>query len=139
MEYKTIMRKSKLVLLTFVSFLIIFISYGSSSNDIPNFNKYYDANSLLVLTQTPNSNILIIDVRSESEYNKGHIPTAVNISSTEIINSLDEFPISKYYILYCYSGYRSGVVKEKLIDKDYKHVMDWGAISRWPFKLESNL
>lgn len=66
----------------------------------------------------------IVDVRSEQEYNEGHIDGAINIAyyeiSSNIINTLREK--DKEIVLYCEVGYRSKKAYKKLIKLGYKNV-----------------
>jgi len=65
--------------------------------------EYMDPANLYQLTQNPEPNIFIIDVRTEALYNSGHIPTALNFPVAEITSRLDEPPFDdpdNYFILY---------------------------------------
>lgn len=52
---------------------------------------------------------VLIDVRTEGEFNMGHIPTAllVDIMSPDFIQEINKMDKSKNYYLYCRSGNRS--------------------------------
>lgn len=56
-----------------------------------------------------NSDIILLDVRTQSEYQSGHINSAINfdISITDLIPKIESLDKSKTYILYCQSGSRS--------------------------------
>ena len=65
--------------------------------------EYMDPTNLYQLTQNPEPNIFIIDVRIEPFYDSGHIPTALNFPVTEITSRLGEPPFDdpdNYFILY---------------------------------------
>ena len=68
--------------------------------------------------------ILIIDVRDEDEYEKGHIRNAINIPYNQLEQHLDELmayqdtPI----IIYCQSGNRSKIAGEKLEELGFTKV-----------------
>lgn len=56
-------------------------------------------------------NTVILDVRTEGEWNEGIIPGAINIDIYKgqgFIYKLDELDKSKKYYVYCRSGARSG-------------------------------
>ncbi|OJF77247.1 MAG: hypothetical protein BKP49_03720 [Treponema sp. CETP13] len=78
---------------------------------------------------------MIIDVRPESSYVKGHIPTAKSFSSSNVMNRLDELPKSQYLIVYCETGGRAGIVISKLEKVGYTRMMNWGGYTRWPYEL----
>ena len=65
------------------------------------------------------SDVQIIDIRTQKEYNAGHIPNAINLPHKEILSgekSLDKF-IGKTLILYCHTGYRVNIIKQYLMKK----------------------
>lgn len=58
-----------------------------------------------------NENAVILDVRTEGEWNEGIIPGAINIDIYKgqgFIYKLDELDKTKKYYVYCRSGARSG-------------------------------
>lgn len=50
----------------------------------------------------------IVSIRSEKDYNKGHIPGAINIPFEEVNKHFDEFAADKPVYIYCYSGQTAG-------------------------------
>lgn len=52
---------------------------------------------------------LFIDVREPSEYAGGHIPGAINIPLRELTQHLDQVPHNQPVMLYCSTGYRTGM------------------------------
>ncbi len=50
---------------------------------------------------------LLLDVRSPTEYEGGHLPGATNIDVSELASRLDEVPKDKHVVVYCRSGKRS--------------------------------
>jgi phage shock protein E len=55
---------------------------------------------------------LVVDLRSEEEYNKGHLPEAVNIPHEEFIRLADrgELDEDTQYLLHCRTGNRTALV-----------------------------
>lgn len=49
----------------------------------------------------------VLDVRRKSEYDKGHLPSAVNISHTRLASRLDESPTTEPLLVHCQTGIRS--------------------------------
>lgn len=74
---------------------------------------------------------ILIDVRTEAEYNTGYIEHAINMSSTTIMDNIENEISDKktIIILYCKSGGRSKTIAKSLIDKGYKNVYDLGSIN----------
>ena len=50
------------------------------------------------------SDVLFIDTRRQDEYDKGHIPGAVNIEWRKVLAHRDEIPTDKPVVLYCDTG-----------------------------------
>ena len=60
--------------------------------------------------QNSGENAVVLDVRTEDEYNEGFIPGAVNLDIYKgqgFIYKLEELDKSKHYFVYCRSGARS--------------------------------
>lgn len=78
-------------------------------------------------------NVIILDVRTPSEYSQGHLKNAVLIDyknenfETEI-NKLDK---SKTYLVYCKSGGRSAKASKVLSEKGFSVCNLNGGISDW--------
>jgi phage shock protein E len=75
---------------------------------------------------------LIIDVRTENEFQAGHLPQAINIPLDEIgINTSQNLPDkSQVLLLHCASGVRSGLAQRKLKGMGYVNVFNLGSFSR---------
>ena len=74
---------------------------------------------------------IIIDVRTESEYQQGHIKNAINIPNESIDESVSEILTDKDQLLlvYCRSGNRSKQASEKLAKLGYSNIYEFGGIS----------
>jgi rhodanese-related sulfurtransferase len=74
---------------------------------------------------------LIVDVRTPEEYQSGHYPGAVNIPLDQIESRLDEFGAKhRPIVVYCRSGHRSTIAKEKLLAAGFSEVYNGGGLSR---------
>jgi len=82
-------------------------------------------------------NLLIVDVREESEYANGHIPGALHISKGVMerdVETLIPDPTTEV-ILYCGGGYRSVLTADNLIKMGYTNVISMdGGWSGWTSK-----
>ena len=80
---------------------------------------------------------LILDVRTQEEYDEGHIPGAVLIPNTEIeTRAEEELPDKDQRILvYCRSGRRSKLAAQILSDLGYTNVKEFGGIIDWPYEV----
>jgi phage shock protein E len=75
------------------------------------------------------SGALLVDVRSQEEFDQGHLDGAALIPHTEIAARASELGDDKdrVIVLYCRTGNRSGKAKRTLEELGYTHVMNAGA------------
>ncbi len=82
--------------------------------------------------------VVIVDVRTQSEYESGHIRGAILIPNETISEDRmpEELPDKNQTILvYCRSGNRSAQAARKLVSQGYINVYDFGGINTWPGEL----
>jgi len=82
--------------------------------------------------------VIILDVRTEAEYEDTHIKGAINIPLDKIdentLHEVDELESKEVIILvYCASGNRSKQASSKLTKLGYINVYDFGGISSWNY------
>lgn len=65
---------------------------------------------------------MLIDVRTEGEYENGHHKDAVNIPLEEMVNKPLDFSLDEEIILYCFSGARAEVAQLFLKGKGFTNV-----------------
>lgn len=86
-----------------------------------------------------NKDVLILDVRTVSEFSSGHIPTAKNIPVQELsskIHTLDAYTY-KDIILYCASGARSASASRLLSNNGFNQIYNLtGGISNYKGQLK---
>lgn len=102
-----------LKLKTLLVALITYCSFSATAADTIMMSQQ----QLLSLMAAPKSEaFVVLDVRSEKEFNQGHIKGAVNVSHDDVENKLAS--LSKYkdatVIVHCRSGRRAGVAEEIL-------------------------
>ena len=80
----------------------------------------------------------ILDVRTQEEYDQGHIPGAIVISHEEIAEKAEEVLTDKdqLILLYCRSGRRSKIAAEALVELGYTNIKEFGGIIDWPYEVE---
>lgn len=85
-----------------------------------------------------NKDYVILDVRTDWEYNSGHIPGAINIPNEDIGHEeIEALPDKEQLILiYCRSGYRSKQAASKLAVLGYKNIYEFGGIITWEYDIE---
>ena len=115
-----------------ISVIIIFCLCGCGTDSKLNSDGTIDY--VYVKELMINENAILVDVRSEEEYNEGHIDGALLLpvdsinedSASEVIESKDST-----VIVYCRSGNRSSQALQILNDLGYENVYDLGAMSNW--------
>ena len=82
------------------------------------------------------SGYIIIDARTQEEYDEGHIPGAILIPEYEIADRAEkEIPDKDQLILvYCRSGRRSKIAAEELVKLGYTNVKEFGGIIDWEYE-----
>lgn len=80
----------------------------------------------------------LLHVRTQEEYDQGHIPGAVLIPNTEIKNRAEEVLTDKNQLIpvYCRSGRRSKLATEVLAELGYTNIVEFGGILDWTGEIE---
>ena len=83
------------------------------------------------------SGYIIIDARTQSEYDEGHIPGAILIPEYEIADRAEKELLDKKQLIlvYCRSGRRSKIAAEELVKLGYTNVKEFGGIIDWEYKM----
>ena len=86
------------------------------------------AENKLEITHTSNS--ILIDVRTDSEWNEGYIETAIHIPLDRIMEEIESLMVNKDQMiyLYCRSGNRSGIAEKALQRLGYTNAKNIGGI-----------
>ena len=81
---------------------------------------------------------IILDVRTQEEYDQGHIPNAVLLPLDDIkAKAHVVLPDKDQLILvYCRSGRRSKLAAEALAELGYTNIKEFGGILDWPYGVE---
>ena len=82
------------------------------------------------------NNVLIIDLRESIEYNKAHIPTAINIPYIDFENREITLPLDQLLILYCDRGNLSLLLARELSNEGYQVKNIYGGIRAYRGQLE---
>ena len=79
--------------------------------------------------------LIVLDVREDSEFAQGHVPNAVLLPLGQIKDKADDVLPDKdaEILLYCRSGNRSRQAAMILLDLGYTNVYDFGGIVSWPY------
>ena len=81
---------------------------------------------------------VILDTRTQEEYDQGHIPGAIVISHDEITEKAESILTDKNQLIlvYCRSGRRSKLAAEDLAKLGYTNIKEFGGILDWPYEVE---
>ena len=87
-----------------------------------------------------NDAALVLDVRTQEEYDQGHIPGAVLLP----VGTIDEDTAAEVIpekdstvLVYCRSGNRSKTASSALAELGYTNIYEFGGINTWPYEIES--
>jgi rhodanese-related sulfurtransferase len=82
--------------------------------------------------------VTIVDVRTQSEYDAGHVENAILVPNETIGSTVpEELPDKEAVLLvYCRTGRRAADASQKLADMGYTKVYDFGGIEDWPYEME---
>lgn len=85
------------------------------------------------------SGYVILDVRTQEEYDEGHIPGAQLLPLDDIAARAEEALPDKGQMLlvYCRSGRRSKQAAEELAALGYTCICEFGGILDWPYEIEA--
>ena len=78
--------------------------------------------------------IQLLDVRSQGEYDEGHLPGAhiINVQDSSFMSQVEaELVKEKIIAVYCRSGHRSATAARQLVDKGYTVINLDGGIMAW--------
>lgn len=83
--------------------------------------------------KTQLSDVVLLDARSEEEYQISHLPSARMLVYDEFdISQINDVPKDAPIVVYCSVGYRSERIGEKLKDAGYANVKNlYGGIFDW--------
>ena len=70
----------------------------------------------------------VIDVRTEAEWDTGHLEGALHIEWQDILNISSDIHKDEEIFLYCRSGNRSGKATKILVDAGYINAKNVGSI-----------
>ena len=83
------------------------------------------------------SDYVIIDARTQSEFDEGHIAGAILMPEYEVASRAENELKNKdqLILVYCRSGRRSKIAAQALADLGYTNVKEFGGIIDWPYDI----
>ena len=79
---------------------------------------------------------IILDVRTQEEYDEAHIDGAILIPDYEITDRAESVLKDKdqLILVYCRSGRRSKLAASELVKLGYTNIKEFGGIIDWPYE-----
>jgi rhodanese-related sulfurtransferase len=134
------------IMLLLLSAIAIFMITGCSVENNETENNKEDVTPSVIKIDAEEAkkmmesseDIIILDVRTEDEYNSGHIEDSILIPDNEISDKAEEVLSDKTatILVYCRSGRRSASASQVLNDLGYTSIYDFGGIIDWPYAVE---
>ncbi len=122
------------ILSLFVVVLTLLLS--SCSSDVQNASyEQINAEQAQILMNTE-KDYIIIDSRTQEEFDAGHVSGAIMIPEYEIKDRAPNMLPNKdqLILVYCRSGRRSKIAAQALVDLGYTNVKEFGGIINWPYE-----
>ena len=81
---------------------------------------------------------IILDTRTQEEYDQGHIPGAIVLPYDEVMEKAEGILTDKdqLILVYCRSGRRSKIAANDLVKLGYTNIREFGGIIDWPYETE---
>ena len=128
------LKRNKRFLLMLLTLALPFGCVGCSDGGSASYDQISGAEAKALMDGE--SGYIIIDARTQEEYDQGHIPGAIMIPEYEIADRAEtELPDKDQLILvYCRSGRRSKIAAEELVKLGYTNVKEFGGIIDWEYE-----
>ena len=112
-----------------VLLVIILIGCGA----LPQPKTEYKKISSQQAEEMMSDDVIILDVRTQEEFDNGHINNAVLLPNYEIKEKAESVITDKNQtiLVYCRTGVRSEAASKELIEMGYTKVFDFGGIVDW--------
>ena len=129
------LKKNKRFLVMLLASMCPLVFTGCSDGSSASYDQISGAEAKALMDSE--SGYIIIDARTQEEYDQGHIPGAILIPEYEIADRAEkEVPDKDQLILvYCRSGRRSKIAAEELVKLGYTNVKEFGGIIDWEYEI----
>ena len=129
------LKRNKRFLIALLTLALPFGCVGCSNGGSATYEQISGAEAKALMDSE--SGYIIIDARTQEEYDQGHIPGAILIPEYEIADRAEkELPDKDQLILvYCRSGRRSKIAAGELVKLGYTNVKEFGGIITWEYEI----
>lgn len=122
--------------LLYIMLAAVLLLSGCGGSDTS--NSYQQISQETAKEMMDSQELIILDVREQSEYDSGHIPGAVLLP----VGSIDQDTAAAVIpdkdstvLVYCRSGNRSKTASAALAELGYTAVYEFGGINTWPYEI----
>jgi rhodanese-related sulfurtransferase len=103
-----------------------------AENKLSEKAQYTDVSVQQAKEMIDRSDVFILDVRTQEEYDAGHIRNSTLIPLQVLDKRLNELPRDKKILVYCMSGIRSAQASGILVNNGFKEIYNMkGGITDW--------
>ena len=129
------LKKSKRFLVALLTLTLPVGCIGCSGGESVTYEQISGAQAKALMDSE--SGYIIIDARTQSEYDDGHIPGAILIPEYEIADRAEQELLDKEQLIlvYCRSGRRSKIAAGELVKLGYTNVKEFGGIIDWEYEI----
>ena len=129
------LKRNKRFLIMLLTLALPFGCVGCSDGDSANYEQISGAEAKALMDSE--SGYIIIDARTQEEYDQGHIPGAILIPEYEIADRAEKelHDKNQLILVYCRSGRRSKIAAEELVKLGYTNVKEFGGIIDWEYEI----
>lgn len=128
------------IYITIIIFVMLFTGCEKNGGSTVKNYEHISQKSAKEIIDTENGYI-ILDVRTEEEYDEGHIMGAICIPNESIDEGITSVLLDKNQLIlvYCRSGNRSVQASEKLVKLGYSNIKEFGGIMTWEYETEQEI
>ena len=129
------LKRNKRFLIMLLTLVLPFGCVGCSDSDSANYEQISGAEAKALMDSE--RGYIIIDARTQEEYDQGHIPGAILIPEYEIADRAEKelHDKNQLILVYCRSGRRSKIAAEELVKLGYTNVKEFGGIIDWEYEI----
>ena len=129
------LKRNKRFLIALLALALPFGCVGCSDGGSATYDQISGAEAKALMDSE--SGYIIIDARTQEEYDQGHIPGAILIPEYEIADRAEKELLDKSQLIlvYCRSGRRSKIAAEELVKLGYTNVKEFGGIIDWEYEI----
>ena len=128
------------LILTLILYLFSFAGCDKSENNNNLIEPTYERITAVQAKKLMDSekDYIILDVRTEEEFNEGHIEEAILIPDYEISEKAETMLPDKdqLILVYCRSGRRSKEAADKMVKLGYTNIVEFGGIIDYTGEIE---